>query len=93
MPTDDKISRTMERARRAWELQDNELLNETFDYLSSAYIAQWKITRFDDTAGRDRLWQAVNCIAKVRDHFRIAVEDGKIAKADLERMQGLNVTN
>jgi len=89
---DDKLNTTIKRWAAAAEILDNPLINEAFDKLSDAYVEQWKLTQFRDTEGRDRLWQAVNCIGKVRDHFRLMVEDGKIAKAQLDDMQGLGRT-
>lgn len=88
----EKLERMMVQAQKARELQDNPLLIETFDKLTAAYIEQWKITRFDDSNGRDRLWQAVNIIGKVRQQLGVMVENGKIAKADLLFLQGQTTT-
>jgi hypothetical protein len=89
---EDRIETKIKRWHDAAQLLENPLLNEAFDALTAAYIEQWKLTRFNDTDGRDRLWQAVNCIGKVRDHFRLMCEDGKIAQAQLNDMQGLGKT-
>jgi len=36
-----------------------------------------------DTAGRERLWQAVNVVGKVRDHLARIVTDGKLAQREM----------
>jgi hypothetical protein len=39
-----------------------------------------------DTAGRERLWQTVNVLGKVKDHLSHIVSDGKLAKRQLSEL-------
>ncbi len=45
--------------------------------------AAWKTWPAADTAGRERLWQAVNVLGKVRDHLSRVVADGNLAQREL----------
>lgn len=84
MSTDD-IALTMKtsRAARAQALQNDELLKESFDTLESEYIKAWRSSDARDDDARQRLWQAVNVLGKVRDHLQRVISDGKIAQAEL----------
>jgi hypothetical protein len=39
-----------------------------------------------NAAGRERLWQAVNVVAKVRDHIVKVVNDGKLSQRHLDEL-------
>lgn len=71
------------RALRAQALMDDELLVEAFATLEADYIAAWKLTPACDDDGRERLWQAVQIIARVKDHLGCVIENGKLANAQL----------
>ena len=83
---EDKIAAAISEAAHAEVLLKDEFLWKQFDYLEQEYIKQWKTWPARDTDGRERLWQAVNVCGKVKDHLRKVFDDGKIAKADLERL-------
>ena len=84
-----KLSRAQGRGRQAEELLKNELLQETFKYLTDEYIAAWRRTAVKDTEGREKLWQAVQIVSLVNDHIRKFVDDGKIATKDLASIKYL----
>jgi hypothetical protein len=81
--TEDKLQTAISRGARAEALLGNELLQEAFIRLEQDYIEAWKISPARDTDGRERLWQAVNVVAKVRDHIVKVVNDGKLAQRHL----------
>lgn len=83
---EDKLRQQLAEAAQAQALLENKFLWELFDKMSAEYIAAWKTRPVDDTAGRERLWMAVNVCAKVMDNLNKMVSNGKMAKADLERM-------
>jgi hypothetical protein len=39
-----------------------------------------------DTDGRERLWQATNIVAKIRDHLIKVVNDGKLSLRHLSEL-------
>lgn len=82
--SDDKLQRDIVRGARATELLKSELLQECFATLERDYIEAWKTTPARDTDGRERLWQAVNIVGKVRDHLVKVANDGKLAQRQLD---------
>jgi hypothetical protein len=88
--SEDKLQAAISRGARAEALLNNDLLQEAFARLEQDYIEAWKISPARDTDGRERLWQAVNIVAKVRDHMVNVVNDGKLSQRhlnDLARSQ------
>jgi hypothetical protein len=82
----DKLQASISRAVRADALLKNELLQEAFKKLEDDYIAAWKTWPAADAAGRERLWQAVNVLGKVKDHLAHVVADGKLAQRQLSEL-------
>lgn len=80
---EDTLSQATARAARAQSLLGDGLLSESFDTLEAAYTAAWRSTTVDDTAGREKLYLAINIIGKVRDHLTTVVNDGKLAASQL----------
>jgi osmotically-inducible protein OsmY len=68
---------------RAEALLRNELLQEAFTTLEKRYTDEWRVTKVRDTDARERLWQAVNIVGKVRDHLATLVGNGKLAQRQL----------
>ena len=81
--SEDKLQAAVSRAGRAQALLENELLQEAFKKLEDDYVAAWKTWPAVDSAGHERLWQAVNVLGKVRDHLTRIVADGKLAQREL----------
>jgi hypothetical protein len=79
----DKTELAISRGARAEALLSNELLQEAFATLDASYIQTWRTAPARDTEMREKLWQAVNIVAKVKDHLAKIVADGKLAQADL----------
>ena len=79
-----KLRQDLDRAARAQALLRNELLQEAFAALEQRYTDQWRVTNVRDTDARERLWQAVNIVGKVRDHLATLVGNGKLAQRQLD---------
>lgn len=82
------LSRAAARAAQAQSLLDNELLKEALETLEATYIKAWRYSNVDDDKVRERLWQAVQIVGKVRDHLSIVVSHGKLADRELAEMAG-----
>lgn len=80
---EDKLQISITRGARAEALLKNELLQEALVTLERDYIEAWKTSSARDTDGRERLWQAVNIVGKVRDHIVKVVNDGKLSQRQL----------
>jgi hypothetical protein len=64
----------------------DELLQESFARLEERYLEEWRVTGFRDTDARERLWQAVNILRKVKDHLANIVADGKLAQREIDAL-------
>lgn len=86
MDDEDKLATATGRGARAANLLENELLTEAFKGLEIAYTQAWRQTSIDDISGREKLFLAVNIVAKVRDHLTKIVDNGKLAAAELRAL-------
>jgi len=87
MPIDDiALNKAIERAARAEALQRDELLGEALEALDRDYVKAWRATHARDTDARERLWQAVQVVGKVRDHLAHVVAGGRLAQRELDDM-------
>jgi hypothetical protein len=82
------LNKAAERGARAQRLLDDELLKEAFETLDRDYTRAWRETAARDTDARERLWQAVQVVAKVRDHLIHAVNGGKLAQREMNELAG-----
>jgi hypothetical protein len=82
--SEDRLQRDIVRGARAKALMDNELLQEAFTKLEADYIGAWRATPARDTDARERLWQAVNVLGKIRDHIGRVAADGNLAQRQLD---------
>lgn len=81
-----KLLRENSRAVEAQSLLDNSLFNDALATLEAEYIAAWKATPLRDSDGRERVWQAVQIIGKIKDHIGAVLNDGKLAAAQLREL-------
>jgi hypothetical protein len=61
-------------------------LGEAFDTLDRDYVKAWRESYARDTDARERLWQAVQIVAKVRSHLSAVVNNGKLAQRELDEL-------
>jgi hypothetical protein len=88
MSDENALIRAQARAAQAQELLDNEMLKDAFDTLRHAYLNAWETTHANDTDARERLFLAVNVIGKVRAHLTAIVNGGKLARRELDELEG-----
>src|ERR1700682_2946083 len=81
-----KLNADLARQARAQALLGNELLQEAFARLEDRYIEEWRVSQFRDTDARERLWQAVSILGKVKDHLAKIVSDGKLAQREIDQL-------
>lgn len=75
------------RGARAERLLSDELIKEAFSSLSAAYTEAWRDTNYRDTDGRERLWQALQIVGKVKSHLEAVANNGKLAQRELDEIQ------
>lgn len=84
-----KAGQALEKAQRANSILRSEIFNEAFSTLEREYLEAWKITHINDDKGRERLWQAINLLGKVKGHFLKLADGGKLASKDLAEIKYL----
>jgi hypothetical protein len=86
---DDKLETAIARGARAKELLESDLVKDIFTRIESDYLAGWRNTCARDTDARERLWLAVQVIGLVKDHLMIMANNGKLARAEVDRLAKL----
>ena len=86
MSDEQRLSAAVARQAHAQALLENELLQEAFVRLEDRYIEEWRLCQFRDTDARERLWQAVNILGKVKDHLAKIVRDGRLAQREIDQL-------
>src|SRR5258708_38192258 len=81
-----RLNADLARRAAAEALLQNDILQEAFVRLEERYIEEWRVAQFRDTDARERLWQAVNVLRKVRDHLARLVADGKLAQREIDQL-------
>jgi hypothetical protein len=84
--SEDKLRNATIRASRAKALLDDDMLQEAFDSLDAAYVKAWRDSDPRDDDGRQRLWQAIQVLGKVRGHLVSVVNNGKLAQAEIDQL-------
>lgn len=90
MDEEQKAIKDVQRAGQAQLLLEHPLLKEAFEKLEAEIMTRWRETGTaeSETYKRERLWLAVNLLAKIKDGLRSVVENGKVAKATLAQIEG-----
>lgn len=82
-----KVRQRQDRAARAEALLRNELFVEAFEYLDEQFIEAWKTSSVDDSEAREKLFHLMQALGAVKGYFQSVVEDGKLAKAQLDEFR------
>lgn len=86
MVDESKLRIDESRGRRAKQLLEDELVNEAFKSLEDAYVLAWRSTAPLDEKAREKLYLAINVVGKVRDHLQRVVENGTLARKELDQL-------
>lgn len=84
--SEEKLHKDAARAAQAQHLLNDDILQEAFATLETAYVERWRATHIDDDKGREKLFVAVNVIGKVKDHLASVVSNGAVAKAEIDNL-------
>ena len=81
---ENKTRQRQDRAEKAAALLRNELFVEAFEYLDEQFIEAWRTSSVDDKEARENLFLLMQALGAVKGYFQSVVEDGKLAKAQLD---------
>lgn len=79
-----KLRSDISMAKKADALLKNEMLIDTFKTLTDAYLNAWRNTHIEDVQAREKLFLAVNVVAKVQAHLAAIVTNGTLARRELD---------
>lgn len=85
MTDDDKAHVAVARANASKLILEDPLFIEAFDLLDKAYTASWRETPARDVEAREKIWIAQGILGKVRGHLMSVVNDGKVAKKQIDQ--------
>jgi len=74
---------------RAKEVLENEAFVAAFEASEQEVIEQWTNSPARDAEGREKLWQYLMLLRKVKANLQSTLETGKLAKLELQHQQGL----
>ena len=69
-----------ERERKAQNLINDPLLNESFDVLREDLMNRWIHSGSTDLEARESIWLAIRLLDKIDGHIKSIVETGHMAK-------------
>lgn len=81
-----RAHQTAKRGDEAKALLESPLLTEAFNKLRANYLDKLMETDATQSSIRDKYWMAARVVDVVRDHLTAVVNDGVVAKSDLQRL-------
>ena len=69
-----------ERERKAQNLINDSLLNESFDVLREDLMNRWIHSGSTDLEARESIWLAIRLLERIHGHIKSIVETGHMAK-------------
>ena len=69
---------------RAREVIENEAFIAAFDATEKEVIEQWMQSPARDQDGREKLWQYLSMLRKVKANLQTTLETGKLAQLELQ---------
>lgn len=72
---------------RAKEILENEQFQAAFDSIEKEVIDQWTNSPARDSTGREKCWEYLMLLRKVKMHLTTTLETGKLAQLELRHQQ------
>ena len=69
-----------ERERKAQNLINDPLLNESFDVLRQDLMNRWTHSGSTDLEARESIWLAIRLLERIHGHIKSIVETGQMNK-------------
>jgi hypothetical protein len=71
---------------RAEQLLGNDVLMAAFNELEMQYTSHWKTSKVDESAKREQVYMSLRVLDDLKTKLQVFVDDGKIAKKQLQKM-------
>lgn len=86
---DDRLQSRVYDGNRAREVLENEAFDGAFTAIEQELTEAWKNSPARDEAGRQKIWEYLTLLKKVRTHLEATLQDGKVAELDLNHRRSL----
>ena len=86
---DDRLQKRVYDGNRAREVLENEAFEGAFVAIEQELTEAWKKSPARDEAGRQKIWEYLTLLKKVRTHLEATLQDGKVAELDLNHRRTL----
>lgn len=83
------IEQRVYEGNRAKEVLDNEVFQAVFTDIEQEVTQSWMDSPARDQEGREKLWQYLTLLRKVKAHLTTTLETGKLAQLELQHKQSL----
>lgn len=74
---------------RAKEVLENEAFQQAFEDIEQEVTKQWMESPARDAEGREKLWQYLMMLRKVKAQLQTTLDTGKLAKMELDHKRSL----
>lgn len=83
------IEQRIHQGSRAREILENEEFIASFEAIEREVIEQWTNSPARDAEGREKLWQYLTMLRKIKAQLTTTLESGKLAQLDLQHKMTL----
>lgn len=83
------IEQRIHQGARAKEILENEEFTASFDAIEKEVTEQWLNSPARDLEGREKLWQYLMMLRKVKATLTTTLETGKLAQLELQHKMTL----
>lgn len=80
---DTRLQNRVYDGNRAREVLENEAFEGAFTAIEQELVEAWKTSPARDEAGRQKIWEYLTLLKKVKTHLESTLQDGKVAELDL----------
>ncbi|MDE1997645.1 MAG: hypothetical protein KGN37_17125 [Burkholderiales bacterium] len=87
--SDERLHQRIYDGNRAKEVLENEAFAKAFEDIESEVVEAWKKSPARDEEGREKLWQYLTLLGKVKTQLEASMRDGQLAELDLNHQRTL----
>jgi hypothetical protein len=84
-----KLEERLYNGDRAREVLENEVFIQAFDAIEREVIETWTSSPARDQEGREKCWQYLTLLRKVKTHLTQTLETGKLASLELQHKRSM----
>jgi hypothetical protein len=83
------IEQNLYNGSRAKEVLENEAFVAAFEAIEQEVLETWKNSPARDSTGREKCWEYLMLLRRVKAHLVSTLETGKLAELELQHRQSM----